>query len=104
MSLKIKLKIIVDVFLILVMIGSSVTGIILLLSPSGPGSMAGISGSLFDFASRSSLKLFHNWTSILVIVLIVFHLMLNWNIILCYIRNAFKAQRKRSCENQQNSM
>ena len=104
MSLKIKLKVIVDIFLAIAMIGSSVTGAVLLLSPSGPGSRAGISGSLFDFASRSSLKLFHNWTSILVIALIVFHLMLNWRIIVSYGRSIIRAQRKRSCENKQNSM
>lgn len=104
MSLKIKLKVIVDIFLAIAMMGSSVTGIILLLIPSGPGTQAGISGSLFDFASRSSLKLFHDWTSILLIVLIVFHLMLSWKVIIGYIRSIIRTQRKRSCENQQNSM
>ena len=104
MSLKIKLKLIVDIFLAIAMIGSSVTGIILLISPSGPGSRAGISDSLFDFASRSSLRLSHDWISILLIVLIVFHLMLNWKIILGYLRNIFRERRKISCENNKNSM
>ncbi|MBC8390198.1 MAG: DUF4405 domain-containing protein [Actinobacteria bacterium] len=94
MSLKIKLKVIVDIFLMLAMIVSAVTGILLLLGLSGPGTQAGISGSLFDFTSRSSLKLFHDWSSILLIILVVFHLMLNWNIIVRYIRSAFVVSRK----------
>jgi len=92
--LKIKLKVIVDIFLLLAMIISAVTGVLLLLSPSGPGTRAGISVSLFDFTSRSSLKLFHDWSSILLIILIVFHLMLNWNIITRYIRSVFVVSRK----------
>ena len=104
MSLKIKLKLIVDIFLAIAIIGSSVTGIMLLISPSGSGSRAGIGDSLFDFTSRSSLRLFHDWISILLIVLIVFHLMLNWKIILGYIRNIFRERRKIGCENNKNSM
>ena len=94
MRLKIKLKVIVDIFLLLAVIISAVTGVLLLLGPSGPGTQAGTSVSLFDFASRSSLKLFHDWSSILLIILIVFHLMLNWNIIIRYIRSSFVVSRK----------
>jgi len=101
MRLKIKLKIIVDALLLLAGLLSMITGIILLVSPSGPGTHSGLktAEAIFDFTSRSSLRLLHDWGSILLISLIIFHLILNRTTIIHYVKSAFSAARKQSCEN-----
>ena len=92
MRIKIRLKIIVDILLFLSGLISMGTGLALLILPSGPGTQAvlRVSSSVFDLLTRSGLKLFHNWSSILIIAFIFFHLMLNWRMIICYFKNAFK--------------
>ena len=101
MRLKIKLKIIVDILLLLAGLLSIITGIILLLSPSGPGTHSRLktAESMFDLTGRSSLKLLHNWGSIILVSLVIFHLILNWATIVCYIKNIFRTARNQSCEN-----
>ena len=92
MRIKIRLKMIVDILLFLSGLVCMGTGLALLILPSGPGTQAVLkaSSSVFDLFTRSGLKLFHNWSSILIIAFILFHLMLNWRMILCYFKNAFK--------------
>ena len=88
MRIKIRLKMVVDILLFLSGLVCMGTGLTLLILPSGPGTQAAIkaSSSVFDLFTRSGLKLFHNWSSILLIAFIVFHLMLNWRMITCYFR------------------
>ncbi len=95
MRIKIRLKMVVDILLFLSGLICMGTGLTLLILPSGPGTQAAIkaSSSIFDLFTRSGLKLFHNWSSILLIALIVFHLMLNWRMITCYFKNAFKTAK-----------
>jgi hypothetical protein len=93
MRIKIKLKVIVDILLFMAGLVSIVTGLTLLILPSGPGARAGLasaSSSLFDITTRGGLRLLHDWSSIIIIALIFFHLMLNWRIILCYVKNVFR--------------
>jgi quinol-cytochrome oxidoreductase complex cytochrome b subunit len=101
MRLKIKTKIIVDILLLISGLLSTITGIILLLSPSGPGTYRGLktAESILDLTSRSSLKLLHDWGSIILVLLVIIHIILNWSTITCYIKNMFRAVRNRSCEN-----
>ena len=101
MRLKIKLKIIVDILLLLAGLLSIITGTMLLLSPSGPGTHSGLKtvGSIFDLTRRSSLKLLHNWGSIILVSLVIFHLILNWTTIICYIKSVFRAAGNQSCKN-----
>jgi hypothetical protein len=98
MRIKIRLKLIVDILLFLAGLVCIITGITLLILPSGPGTKAGLaqaSSSTLDITTRSGLRLWHDWSSIIIIALILFHLMLNWRTIVCYVRNAFKpAARK----------
>jgi len=91
----------VDILLLLAGLLSAITGIILLLSPFGPGTHRGLktAESIFDLTGRSSLKLLHNWGSIILVSLVIFHLALNWATIVCYIKNMFRAARNQSCEN-----
>ena len=92
MRIKIKFKVIVDILLFLSGLISIGTGLALLILPSGPGTQASLkaSSSVFDLFTRSGLKLFHDWSSILLVALILFHLILNWRMIFCYFRSAFK--------------
>ncbi len=93
MRIKIKAKIIVDIMLFLSGLGSIVSGLILLILPSGPGTGAGLttaSSSIFDLTTRGGLRFLHDWSSILLVAFILFHLALNWRIIICYVRNVFK--------------
>jgi hypothetical protein len=101
MRLKTKTKIIVDILLFISGLLSAVTGIILLLSPSGPGTHRGLrtAESIFDITSRSSLKILHDWGSIILILLVIIHIILNWSTITCYVKNMFRAVSNRSCEN-----
>ena len=55
MRIKIKLKVIVDILLFMAGLVSIVTGLTLLILPSGPGTRAGLalaSSSLFDITTR----------------------------------------------------
>ncbi len=92
MSIKIRFKLVVDILLFLTGLVSIVTGITLLIFPSGPGTRAGLAGtsSILDITSRSGLRLWHDWSSIIIIALILLHLALNWRILVCYMRNAFR--------------
>lgn len=93
MRIKIKLKLVIDIVLFLAGLISMVTGLMLLVLPSGPGTRAGLaidSTVILDLTSRAVLRLAHNWSSILIAALICFHLILNWRIIICYFKNAFK--------------
>jgi len=89
MKIKIKSKIIVDILLLISGLFSAVTGIILLLSPSGAGMHRGLkTGELITgFTSRGYAKILHDWSSIILVALVVIHLILNWSTILCYIKS-----------------
>lgn len=93
MRIKIKTKIIVDIILVLSALGSIVSGLILLVLPSGPGtgSRLSASSSIFNLSTKGGLRFLHDWSSILLVALILFHLMLNWRIIVCYVKNAFRS-------------
>jgi hypothetical protein len=92
-KLKTKLKIITDISMFISGLVSAVTGLALLILPSGQGTRGGTVFSTFsilDFTTRSGLKMLRDWSSIILISLIFFHLILNWKIILCYFKNSFK--------------
>ncbi|MDZ7837870.1 MAG: hypothetical protein U5N58_07905 [Actinomycetota bacterium] len=52
MRLKIKLKIITDIFLLFFALISAITGVLLLVTPSGPGTRAGfeVGASILDLS------------------------------------------------------
>ncbi len=105
MKIKIKTKIFVDILLLISGLLSTVTGIMLLLSPSGQGMHRGLNTEklIFEATGRGDLKLIHDWSSIMLIALVIIHLILNWSTILCYIksinRNMIKQDKSCSYEN-----
>jgi hypothetical protein len=102
MRIKTRLKFFVDILLFIAGLISMGTGLVLLFSPSGPGTHAGLgeAASILDFSHRSILRLYHDWSSLIIIALVVFHLALNWRTILCYFKNMFKIARSRSYQNE----
>lgn len=101
MKIKIKSKIFVDILLLISGLFSAITGIVLLLSPSGAGMNRGLkTGELiFGLSSRGYVKILHNWSSIILVLLVVIHLILNWHTILCYIKSINRniAKQDKSC-------
>ena len=93
MRIKIRTKIIIDIMLFVSGLISMVTGLVLLMLPSGPGTKAGlssVSSSIFDLSTRGGLRLLHDWSSLILIALILFHLMLNWRIAFRYMKSALR--------------
>ncbi|MBN2072655.1 MAG: DUF4405 domain-containing protein [Actinobacteria bacterium] len=101
MRLKIKIKFFIDILLFVAGLVSAGTGAALLFGPSGNGTHGGLRAatSFLEFSSRGTLRLFHDWSSLILIALVIFHLMLNWGTITCYFKNSFKKKMDR-CQNE----
>ncbi|MCE5330052.1 DUF4405 domain-containing protein [bacterium] len=94
-KLKLKTKFIIDIFLAAAFMFNVVTALILLFNTGGGGNRQSTwLVNLFDFSSLSSVRLIHDWSGLLMVALIVFHLMLNWRIILCYFKNLSRSTTK----------
>jgi len=102
---RLKTKLTVDIFLAIAFVFNIITALMLLLNTGGGGrGQSATLVNLFDFSSRNSLRLIHDWTGLLIIALIIFHLMLNWRTILCYFKNLFistvkVAKVEQTCKN-----
>ena len=59
--------------------------------------------SLADLSARTWYRFVHDWSGILLVVLILVHLILNWDTLWCYLRNTWKSRSvekvQESCEN-----
>lgn len=101
---RLKAKLTIDIFLAAAFVFNIFTALILLFNTGGGGrgQSTGLV-NLFDFSSRSSLRLIHDWTGLLIIALIIFHLMLNWRTIICYFKNLLSAAKvakvEQTCKN-----
>jgi cytochrome b subunit of formate dehydrogenase len=93
--LKIRLKIIVDLLLLITGLINIITGLLILLDiAAGPGRYSERIISITELSSKGIAKLIHNYTGIIIISLVFFHLLLNWRTILCYFRMLFKKSGK----------
>jgi hypothetical protein len=91
---RVRIKLVMDMLLFLSGLVSVITGLLLLFLPSGPGLGGGPAASIFDITSRTGLRLFHDWSSLLIIALLLFHLSFNWRILLGYIKNVYRSSFK----------
>jgi len=103
-KLKIKTKFTIDIFLIISFVFNIITALMLLFSSGGGAHGRAGSIGLLNFTSRSSLRLIHDWTGLLIIALVVFHLILNWKTIICYFKNLLNnniktAKLEQNCNN-----
>lgn len=82
---------------------NAITGLLILLGVvAGPGRYNERILSVTELSSKGIAKLIHNYTGIIIISLVFFHLLLNWKTILCYFRMLFKKSGKTGnliCEN-----
>ncbi|MBS3088995.1 DUF4405 domain-containing protein [Candidatus Pacearchaeota archaeon] len=79
---KLKLKFLVDVLMFFSFLTTAVSGFVLwLVLPRGSGR----AGNVFIFF-RETWLLIHDWFSVLLVILILFHLVLNWG----WIKSVFK--------------
>ena len=80
-----KLKYIVDMFMFLVFLIVALSGFILwLILPKGSGN------SLFLILTRNEWIFVHNWSSVIFILLLLIHLILNWNWIILVTKSLFE--------------
>ena len=102
-NFKTRLKISVDILLLISGLANIITGLLILFDiVAGPGRYSEKAISFAELSSRGIAKLIHNYTGIIIITLVFFHLLLNWKTILCYLKLLFKKSHNTGnliCEN-----
>ena len=107
--IKLKVKLGVDLAMIAVFLVNIFTGFAFFfgLVYGGGRQYRGTEGfnilSLTELSTRSLYRFLHDWSGILMVILILIHLILNWNTLWCYLKNSFKNIRNEKvqsgCEN-----
>ena len=107
--IKLKLKFGIDFAMILLFLINMFTGFAMFfgLVTGGGRQYRGAAvfsiSNLADLSIRAWYSFVHDWSGILFIVLILVHLILNWDTFWCYLRNTWKNRSiekvKKSCEN-----
>jgi hypothetical protein len=107
--IKFKVKLGIDLAMILTFLVNMFTGFAMFfgLVLGGGRQYNGAAGfsisSLADLSARAWYRFVHDWAGILLVVLILVHLVLNWNTLWCYLRNTWKirsiGKAQESCEN-----
>ncbi|MDD5659986.1 MAG: DUF4405 domain-containing protein [Actinomycetota bacterium] len=49
--------------------------------------------NLFDLSTKAWYKIIHDWSGIIIVILILAHLILNWDTLCCFLKNSFKNSR-----------
>jgi len=47
--------------------------------------------NLSNLSARAWYRFVHDWSGILIVILILLHLILNWNTLWCYLRNMWRS-------------
>ncbi len=101
-KMKLKVKLSIDIAMLLTFLVNIFTGFALffgLVHGDGGGyqyrGSAKISYLNFtdlgnDLSTKTLFRLFHDWSGILFVILVLVHLILNWNTLWCYFRNILK--------------
>ena len=113
--LKFKIKLGIDLAMILAFLLNMFTGFAMFFGMviGGGRQYSGIEGfnvaNIADLSTRAWYRFLHDWSGILLVILILVHLVLNWNTLWCYLRNSFKnikvkesrsvVKSETSCEN-----
>jgi hypothetical protein len=111
-SLKLKVKLGIDLATITIFLFNVFTGFAMFLRivTGGGRQYSGVEGfnvaSLANLSTGAWYRAIHDWSGIIVVVLMLTHLILNWKTLMCYLRNVFKsvkitkiAKIPESCEN-----
>jgi len=109
MKIKTKAKIGVDITMAVAFLFNIFTGLAIFFGiiEGGGGQLRGGRGSgiqnIAELGTKSWYRLIHDWSGILIIILIAVHIFLNWRTIICYFRSIYKsgkiAKAKQVCEN-----
>ncbi len=72
---------------------------------SGGRQHKGVDGFNFlriaDIGTKGWYIFIHEWSGILMVILLLIHLILNWNTLWCYLRNTIKCTKNKSNEKEQ---
>jgi len=91
-----KIKLGIDLAMIVMFLANMFTGLAMFFGlVSGGGRQYGgfakfDTSNIFDISTKAWYKLVHDWTGIIIIMLILAHLILNWNTLCCFLKNSFK--------------
>lgn len=78
-----KINYIVDMLMVLSFFVVAVTGLVLFLFLNGRG------GGRFFGSIRHTYVSIHNWSGMIFIILVIVHLILHWDWIVCMTKNVF---------------
>ena len=110
-KLKIRTKLTVDILMAAAFLFNIFTGLAFflgLVSGGGGQQLRGGRGSvestsIFDLGSKSAFSIIHDWSGIIIIILIIVHVILSWDTLVCYFKSAFRnakvAKIEQSCKN-----
>ena len=110
-KLKIRAKLTVDILMFIAFLFNIITGLAFffgLISGGGAGlqfrgGIGALESSVSNFGSRNIFSTIHDWSGIIFIILIIIHIILSWDTMVCYFKNVFRnagvAKTKQSCEN-----
>jgi hypothetical protein len=104
---KFKVKLGIDLALIAIFLVNMFTGFAMFFGLATGGGRRGAEGfnvlALSGLSKGALFRFIHDWSGILIAVLILVHLALNWNTLWCYLRNTLKNRNieniEASCEN-----
>ncbi len=95
-KIKLKIKLGIDIAMILSFLINMFTGVAVFFGLVTNGGFRQNRGfNIFNMQDLANLgikgyfKLIHNWSGIIIIILILIHLILNWDTFWCYLKNSF---------------
>ncbi|MBN1298796.1 MAG: DUF4405 domain-containing protein [Actinobacteria bacterium] len=107
--IKFKIKLGIDIAMLIAFLVNVFTGFAIFFGfvLGGGRQYGGVTGfdisNINDLSARALYRFVHDWSGILFIILILVHLVLNWNTFWCYLRNTWKNRNtqkvEESCEN-----
>jgi len=106
-KIKLRIKLGIDLAMIAAFLINMFTGFAMFfgLVTSGGRQYRGVEEfnalSLSNIGTKAWFIFIHEWSGILMIVLILVHLSLNWNTLWCYLRNTIKYTKNKGNEKEQ---
>jgi len=106
-KIKLRIKLGIDLAMIILFLINMFTGFAIFfgLVVGGGRQYRGAEGfnvpSIANLSTKAWYVFIHEWSGILMIVLILIHLSLNWNTLWCYLRNTIKYTKNKGNEKEQ---
>jgi cytochrome b subunit of formate dehydrogenase len=103
---KLKIKLGVDLVMIIAFLVNMFTGFAIFfgLVLGGGRQYSGVGGfnisNIAELSTKAWYRFVHDWSGILMVILILIHLILNWNTLWCYLKNSFKKIRNEKIQSR----